>query len=149
MNFEFEFTLSVPLNAPIDIGPGPFGMRRYFEISDGTIVGKKLNGKILPGGGDWALIGPDGFFRLDVRTQLVTNDGAFIYLYYPGLIELNETVTRALATGGSTEYGDHYLRSTPRFETGDPRYAWLNQSLFVAEGRLSAGALEYKIYRVA
>ena len=37
----------------------------------------------------------------------------------------------------------------PRFETGDLRYAWLNQSLFVAEGRFGPGSMvEYKVYRV-
>jgi hypothetical protein len=147
MNFEFEFTLSATLKAPVDIGPGPFGVRRYFEVSGGAVEGTKLNGKILTGGGDWLLVGTDGFARLDVRAQLLTDDGAFIYLNYPGLLEFNK-VGQALATGGSTDYGDHYLRTTPRFETGDPRYAWLNQSLYVAEGRLRDGILEYKIYRV-
>ena len=33
------------------------------------------------------LIGADGFSRLDVRTQLVTDDGAFIYVYYTGLLD--------------------------------------------------------------
>ncbi len=87
MNLEFEFTLSVPLKAPVDVGPGPFGLRRYFEVSAGAIEGKKLNGKISTGGGDWSLIGADGFSRLDVRTQLVTDDGAFIYVYYTGLLD--------------------------------------------------------------
>ncbi|QDW37787.1 DUF3237 domain-containing protein [Bradyrhizobium sp. KBS0727] len=71
------------------------------------------------------LVGTDGFARLDVRAQLLTDDGASIYLNYPGLLEFNENVGQALATGGSTDFGDHYLRTTPRFETGDGRYAWL------------------------
>jgi hypothetical protein len=147
MNLEFEFTLSATIKAPVNVGAGPFGVRQYFEVTGGTIEGK-LNGKVLTGGGDWLLVGTDGFARLDVRAQLLTDDGAFVYLNYPGLLEFNEKVGQALATGGSTDYGDHYLRTTPRFETGDPRYAWLNQSLYVAEGRLRDGILEYKIYRV-
>ena len=51
--------------------------------------------------------------------------------------------------GGETDFGDQYFRTTPRFETGDPRYAWLNQSTFVAEGRiLPERTVEYKVYRV-
>ena len=80
MNLEFEFTLSAKIKAPIDIGVGPFGTRSFFEVSGGAIEGKKLNGKILSGGGDWTLIGTDGFARLDVRVQLLTDDGASLYL---------------------------------------------------------------------
>ena len=148
MNLEFAFTLSATIKVPVNVGAGPFGERQYFEVTGGTIDGK-LNGKLLTGGGDWLLIGTDGFARLDVRAQLVTDDGAFIYMNYFGLLELSEKVGQALASGGTTDYSDQYLRTTPRFETGDPRYAWLNQSIYVAEGRLNAGVLEYTIYRVA
>ena len=61
---------------------------------------------------------------------------------------MNETVQRATAAGSGTDYGDQYFRTSPRFETGEPRYAWLNQTLFVAEGRLRPGMVEYKVYRV-
>ncbi|MGO9431725.1 DUF3237 domain-containing protein [Rhodoblastus sp.] len=95
MNFEFEFSYVATLNPPVDIGPGPFGNRNVFEVTGGTLEGKRLKGKVL-----------------------------------------------------STDYGDQYFRTTPRFETGDPRYAWLNQSVFVAEGRIGPGKVEYKVYRV-
>jgi hypothetical protein len=35
------------------------------------------------------------------------------------------------------------------FDTGSERYAWLNQHLFIARGRLvGPGEIEYEIYRV-
>ena len=148
MNFEFEFMLAATLKPPVEIGAGPFGVRRYYEVNGGTVEGKRLKGKALTGGGDWLLVGADGFARLDVRAQFVTEDGASIYASYPGLLELNQKVGQAIASGGSTDYGDQYFRTMPRFETGDPRYAWLNQNLFVAEGRVGAGMVEYKVYRV-
>src|SRR4051794_29141727 len=117
MNFEFEFMLSASLKPPVDMGAGPFGIRRFFEVSGGSVEGKRLKGKASTGGGDWLLIGADGFARLDVRAQIITDDGAFIYAYYPGLLELNEKVGKALETGGNTDYGDQYFRTTPRFET--------------------------------
>jgi len=148
MDFGFEFMLAATLKPPVEIGAGPFGVRRYYEVIDGTVEGKRIKGKVLTGGGDWLLIGADGFARLDVRAQFVTEDGASIYATYPGLLELNQKVGEALASVGMTDYGDQYFRTTPRFETGDPRYTWLNQSLFVAEGRVGAGKVEYKVYRV-
>ena len=90
----------------------------------------------------------DTFARLDVRAQFLAEDGASIYVYYPSLLELKQKVGEALASGGSTNYRDQYFRTTPRFECGDPRYAWPHQSLFVAEGRIGPGMVEYKVYRV-
>jgi Protein of unknown function (DUF3237) len=62
---------------------------------------------------------------------------------------MNAKVQQALGEATGTEYGDHYFRTNPVFETGDPRYTWLNQTLFVAEGHLRPGrVVEYKVYRV-
>jgi hypothetical protein len=37
----------------------------------------------------------------------------------------------------------------PEFDTGDDRYAWLTEHLFLAEGRLSGvHQLEYELHRV-
>ena len=63
-----------------------------------------------------------------------THDGACIYMSYFGVLELNEAVQRALATRGETRWEDQYFRTTPRFETGDERYAWLNRVQAVGKG---------------
>ena len=81
--------------------------------------------------------------------QVETDDGAFVYIQYYGLIEINEKIQAAMASSEGTDFGDQYFRTTPRFETGDPRYAWLNQSVFVGEGRFYPGfGVEYRVYRV-
>ena len=149
ISLEYECTYRASLKPPVDLGPGPYGTRSFFEVIGGEMTGDRLNGKVLPGGGDWALIGPDGWGRLDVRAQIETVDGARILLTYYGVLQLNDAVQQALATAGATEYRDHYFRTTPRFETGDSRYAWLNQTAFVARGHLRPGlVVEYEVYRV-
>ncbi|HEY2644324.1 MAG TPA: DUF3237 family protein, partial [Galbitalea sp.] len=76
-------------------------------------------------------------------------DGANIYTHYTGLLELNDRVMNATVSGTATDWADQYFRTTPRFETGDDRYRWLTQSLFVAEGRLLAGGgVEYRVHRI-
>jgi hypothetical protein len=41
------------------------------------------------------------------------------------------------------------MRMAMTFDTGVEKYAWLDESLFIAEGRLiGAAELEYEIYRV-
>ncbi len=149
MKLEYEFEYHAMLKEPVEVGAGPLGMRQVFEVTSGRFEGPRLKGRILTGGGDWLLVGADGWGRLDVRAQFVTDDGAAIYGRYEGLLEVTEKVQQALATSGSTDYGDQYFRTAPRFETGDPRYAWLNQTLFLGEGRIRAGrGVEYKVYRV-
>ena len=148
MNLEYELTYHATLKEPVPVGPGPFGTRIVFEVTGGSVEGPRLKGKVLTGGGDWLLVGPDGWGRLDVRGQMLTDDGAAIYISYHGLLEMNDKVQSATTGGDSTDYGDQYFRTAPRFETGDPRYSWLNQALFVAEGRVAPGRVEYKVYRV-
>jgi hypothetical protein len=150
MKLEYEFTYTAALKAPVSVGAGPFGLRMFYEISGGTAQGNRIRGRMLTGGGDWILLGPDGWGRLDVRGQLETDDGAVIYVSYQGLLEMNERVQQATAsTAAATDYPDQYFRTTPRLETGDSRYAWVNRTVFVAEGRIQPGpAVQYRVYRV-
>ena len=150
MKLEFEFSYTATLKQPLVVGPGPFGLRMYYEITGGTAEGGRLSGRLVGGGGDWILVGADGWGRLDVRGQLQTDDGAVIYVSYVGFLEMNERVQQAIASSGAaTDYRDQYFRTTPRLETGDPRYDWVNRTLFLAEGRIQPGpSVQYRVYRV-
>lgn len=136
-----------------DAGPdGPFGARFLLEIVGGEVTGERLSGAIASGGGDWMTLGRDGWGRLDVRFAMTTSDGATITYAGAGLFQFTETVVAALGSSGSTEYEDQYYRTTGRLETGDARYGWVNQALFVTEGRLSPRAtgrgIEARMLRV-
>ena len=146
MKLEHIMTYHADLAAPQEVGKGAFGTRQIFEVTGGSFEGPQLNGKLLSCGGDWLLTDETGIGRLDVRATFLTDDGAHIYMQYYGVVELNEKAANALAEGGGTEYGDHYFVTQPRFETGDERYAWLNRTVAVAEGRLRPSAVEYQVY---
>lgn len=149
MNLVHEFTLRATLKPPLAIGAGPIGTRMYYELSGGEVVGDRLQGAIR-GGGEWALIGPDGYLRVDVRAQVETHDGAFLYVQYVGLLEMNATVQNAIGSATGTEFTDQHFYTNPRFETGDARYSWLNTTFFVGEGRIFPGlAVEYRVWRPA
>ncbi len=149
MKLQPLMTYHADLKAPVEVGTGPYGTRNIFEVTGGWFKGDKLNGKFLTGGADWILIDANGIGHLDVRGTLETDDGAFIYLQYFGVLELNAKVATALQTGGATDYGDSYFMTSPRFETGDSRYSWLNNIVTVSEGRVQPGpAVEYKVYTV-
>jgi hypothetical protein len=149
MELVYEFEYFARLKPPVEVGAGPHGTRVFFEVIDGEVTGERISGRLLTGGGDWLLVGPDGVGRLDVRAQIETHDNAVLYLTYEGVLEMNERVQTALAEGTETAYEDQYFRTTPRLETGDERYAWVNQTVFVGQGRIYPGSgVQYRVYRV-
>ena len=149
MNLEPEFTYDAKLEPALVPGAGPYGTRMVMTVIGGTVKGDRISGSLVGAGADWAVIGPDGWARLDVRAQIQTDDGAVIYVSYGGLLELTEKVMAAVQSGTEgTEFEDQYFRTTPRLETGDERYAWVNQTLFVARGHMIPGGVEYEVYRV-
>ncbi len=141
--------MEIGLDTATFVGAGPAGMRAVIAVKGGRVIGERLSGTIVGPGADWALIGGDGYTRVDVRLQIQTDDGAFVYVQYVGLLEMTEAVMGA-ATDPTKETGwdDQYFRMTPRFETGDERYSWLNQSVFVGRGRFTKGGVMYEVYRV-
>jgi len=149
MRLEHEFTFTAVLAPSVPVGPGPFGTRRVREVTGGEVTGQRIRGQVLTGGADWVLVGPDGWGRLDVRLQIRTHDDAYLYVQYFGVIEYNDAAHAANAGERSSDFGDHYFRTAPRLEAGDERYAWVNRTLFVGEGRLHPGPIvEYRVHRV-
>jgi len=123
------------------------GTRQLYVVKDGTVEGERINGVILAGGGDNLLVDPEGRGHVDARVTWKTNDGAIIYVQYYGRVIMNDRVGAAFKTGAGTAFGDTHFVTQPRFETGDPRYAWLNNVVAVAEGRVAEGrAIQYNIY---
>lgn len=149
MELTHEFTFTARLAPSVPIGDGPFGARRIREVLGGDVTGERISGTVGTGGGDWILVGPDGWGRLDVRLTITTHDGAHIYVQYFGVVEYNDAAHAANAGERPSDYADHYFRTAPRLETGDERYAWVNRTLFVGEGRLHPGpVVEYRVARV-
>jgi uncharacterized protein DUF3237 len=146
MKLEPLMTVHADLKAPVDIGTGPYGTRLVFDVTGGHFEGARLRGTLIPSGGDWLLIDTAGVGHLDVRITLETEDGARLYVQYYGVLVVNDYVNRALSQGGSTEYGETYFMTQPRYETGDARYQWLNSVMAVAEGRLASSAVEYQVF---
>ncbi len=60
-----------------------------------------------------------------------------------------EAVSRTLAGGGDAQFGDTLFMALVQFETGDVRYAWLNETLAVAEARETSAGVEYQMYALA
>jgi hypothetical protein len=109
-------------------------MRITAPITDGHFEGPRLQGKVLAGGGDWTLLRGDGVLELDLRVTLETDDGVLIHMTSRGLRHGPADVIAALARGESVDPSSYYFRTLPRFETGHPKYDFLNRLLAVASG---------------
>ena len=91
--------------------------------------------------------GPDGVQRLDACITFETGDGALIYVQYYG-VNRPDGGHPSPQPGEISEYGDAYFMTSPRFETGDDRYAWLNGLVCVAEGKRTEQGVAYRVYAV-
>lgn len=127
----------------------PFGEIEYWEMTEGTLTGPRISATIAMPGGDWYRPTKGELGRPDVRVQLITDDQEVVLLHYTGLVRANDRFRRAAESGGATEYGDQYMRMVMFFDTGAAKYAWLTESVFIAEGRIAGkNEIEYQIYRV-
>jgi Protein of unknown function (DUF3237) len=126
----------------------PVGMRMVFIARGGRVEGPELQGEVLPGGGDWLLVGEDAIGRVDVRATVRTEDGALIDYTAGGVIRIPPDGVQRLAAGERLPFEETYVRTTPKFETADERYRWLNGLVVVGHNELSKDHIDYRMYRV-
>ena len=138
----------VTLDPARNLGETPLGRRRIIGITGGSFSGRRLSGKVLPGGADWQLIRADGVACLDARYTLECGDGALIYVNNKGLRHGSKEAMEHLSRGEEVDPALIYTRTTPWFETSDARYAWLNKIVCVGTGARRAAAVELDFYEV-
>lgn len=107
---------------------------RYSWLA-GRAWDRSCEAKVLPPAGDWLTLRANDTMHLDVRVLLSTEDGASILMQYKGI-------------GAPDVGGKRQLRISPLFETGDERYAWLNdvQGVGIGEADVAAGLVTYSVY---
>lgn len=150
-DYKLEYLFSYGASGgarPQIIGPTAEGIRAIFPIAGGEVDGPRLRGKVLPGGGDWLSLRTDGVAVLDVRITLESHDGALIYVSYGGVGDFGADGYAKFLKGELPP--TLRIRATPRFQTGDPRYAWLNrlQCLAIGEADFTRPRIAYDLYAV-
>ena len=148
MNLQPLFRAEITLGPPQELGETPHGRRRIIPITGGRVSGERLSGRVLPGGADWQVVRADGVADLDARYTIETTDGALVYVANRGVRHGPPEVLRKLAAGEPVDPALYYMRTTPWFETGDARYAWLNRIVCVATGARRAAAVELEVFEV-
>lgn len=148
LKLERLLTAEITLGAPQELGAAPLGSRRIVPITGGRFSGERLSGRVLAGGADWQLLRADGVADLDARYTLETDDRALIYVRNTGYRHGPAEVIQRLAKGETVDPSLYYMRTTPWFETGDNRYAWMNRIVCVATGARRAAAVELQVFEV-
>jgi hypothetical protein len=131
------------------IGPIPAGyQRRVVFVTGGSFEGECLRGTVLPGGGDFLVMRPDGAMHLDVRLVLETDRGEAIYMTYVGRRHGPPEVMERYRTSAPVAYGEDYFRTIVQFETAAKRLSWLNDILAIGAGYRTAEGPIYEIFEL-
>ena len=144
----FLATLRVELAETHFLGDTPAGWRRIDTFRGGTLIGPRINARLLSGGSDSLLRRRDGAMQPDVRLTVETDDGAIIQISYRGIRHGPPEVMERIARGEEVPPEDYYLRNAPFFETGAVRYDWLNRIVAVGLGRREPDCAAYDIYEI-
>jgi hypothetical protein len=146
---EFVAAVSVSIDRPQLIGETPEGVRIDFFALEGTVVGPKLRGRVLPRSSDHMFVRPDGIGVIRVRAIIATDDGAMLEVEDTGSVEFGaDGYQRALANDLPSRSD---LVICPRILTGHPKYRWLNRMQFLGVGktRLDELTFHYDFFAVA
>ena len=148
---EFLFGLEINLAAPQVVGPVLKGLRLISPFRNGFVKSDKINGKILECSGDWGLVIDSTTFKVDSRAAIKTDDGALIYIAYSGYSYATAKIAAMIGAGkgGELSPSDYYFRTSVSFETGSPKYAWLNHTVAIGVGSFpAAGKVAFRIYAI-
>lgn len=138
--------LHVKLDPIREMGAGRAGQRRIIPIKGGKVTGARLSGRLLDLGADWQTIFDGGLAELDTRYAMETHDGATIEIINYGYRHGPKAVLDAVARGEDVDPASYYMRTHARLETGDPRYDWVNRTLFVGVGARHQSAVIVDLY---
>ena len=145
---EYLMTYQAPLDPPIAVD----GSLMVVNVTPGGwLKGPKINGKFVAPGADWLRIMPSGAMRLDVRAMIQTDDNAYIYMSYNGIMQHTKESGERLAKGEVMGGKDvPYFIAAPTFQTSSEKYAWLNSVQAInkmVELKLGAGGyVRYDVY---
>ncbi len=127
---ESEFLLELVLDVDAQIDAGHTSIA---PVTGGTFSGPGIKGTVHPGGADW-ITRVSGHSSLDVRITLETDDGAFIYMTYTGVVRPGPDGL--------------YWRVRPIFNTASEEYDWLNHVVCIGKNKQVPGKVAYDIFRI-
>lgn len=146
--FEYLFSYSVNIGDMYRMKKSPLGLRTIGYITDGAVWGDKINGQILPGGGDWCVLREDGVSCPDVRAIIKTDDGSEIYMHYTGKMDCGADGYENYCNGIFPEI--NLICTSVELESESEEYLWLNRRQCFGIGKVNRGKapveVQYDVY---
>jgi hypothetical protein len=143
---EFVFEIRAQIDSPRRAGRGRLGERQHIAITGGSVTGPRLNGRVLPGGSDWALQRDDGSTMVDAHYTVQADDGTLIYVHNRGLRVSSAEVLDRLRRGEAVAPEEVYFRSTPVFDAPAGPHGWLADHVFVATLARTADGVAVQVF---
>jgi hypothetical protein len=149
MTLASRLFMSLELEAGevIDVGDFDGRQRRHVALNGGRFEGH-INGRVLPGGGDWQSVAADGTIEIGAHYGIETDEGHRAEVWSNGLRTATPEVMARLAAGEVVDPTLYYFRTVLRFRTGVPELARLNKILTVGVGERLPGLVRLKVYEV-
>jgi hypothetical protein len=144
---EFVFEAVILLAPPVELGMVDGARRRLVPITGGTVNGPRLNGTVLPGGGDWQAIGKDRTV-IHAKYTLEASDGTRIAIDNPGVRVAAPEIIARLTAGEDLDPALYYFRTTPVFEVQAGPHDWMTRSVFVGQGIRHPSNVVMRVFRV-
>jgi len=128
------FSLRGELAPPVEYGQIDGLRKRFIPVTGGTVYGPRLQGRVLPGGGDWQAIAGGGLTQVLARYNIEAADGTVIGVTNAGVRTATPEVMEKLVNGIEVAPDAYYFRTSPVFEVPAGAHEWLRRHLFVARG---------------
>jgi len=145
---RYVFTITARVGSVTSAGDIGTGVRRIIPITGGEVKGRDVNGKVCAFGADFQIIRPNELIELEAKYALQTDDGAVIYVENKGIRFGPVELLQRLKRGEPVDPGLIYFRTVPKFETGDEKYRWLMESLFVGSAARHADRVVIDVHQV-
>jgi hypothetical protein len=149
---EHVADLKISVQRPVEVGQiiglNSRGQRRLIPITGGTIQGKHLNGKVLPGGADFQIIVSPTCADLDARYVLELDSGERVFVQNRALRRGSAADIAKLVKGEPVDPAAIYFRCVPTFEVPSASLSWLTESIFIGTGARYPDHVLISIFRL-
>jgi hypothetical protein len=144
---RYVFTITAHIGSVTSAGDVGHGVRRIIPITGGDVRGD-ITGKVCAFGADFQIIRPNELIELEAKYAFETDDGAVVYVENKGLRFGPVELLQRLKRGEPVDPKLIYFRTVPKFETGNEKYRWLMENLFIGSAARHADRVVIDVHQV-